>query len=125
MKLVIEIDPRNDYEIIDAIEMLKSLPDCREPQDDLPSLDQGNNGARLQEALDRVVETPTGRAILAPVATVATEADAIAAMQDLVKRHGAEGFAKAREVLTEFSAARVTELAPEQRAAFIEKARAA
>lgn len=52
----------------------------------------------------------------------ASEADAITAMQQLVARHGAEGRTKAIDVLAHFGAARVTELAPGQRADFIARA---
>lgn len=163
MKLVIEIDPTNDYEIIDAIEMLRSLPEFRIGRDDLPPLDEGENGERLRDAIarsdepqgisagkfrDLVAETQAARGVETPAGfpeiqtLVATgsggvsapavvapsapgEGDAIAAMQELVKRNGAEGIAKAVEVLKSFGVARVTELAAGQRNAFIEKAKAA
>lgn len=116
MKLVIEIDPRNDYEIIDAIEMLKSLPEFRDRDkepDDLPSLTEGRNGERLTAAVARVTETAPAPT---PAVTGPSEQDAVTALMAFVKE---KGHAAAVALLTEFGVARCTELKPEQRAAFV------
>lgn len=140
MKLVIEIDPRNDYEIIDAIETLRSLPayglEPREEDETRQDLAKQDKAAGkvidLMEALKASLadaaeqQKPSEVAAPAPVGAstvAASEQDAITAMQDLVKRNG--GIAKAVEVLKSFGVARVTELTAKQRGAFIEKAKAA